>query len=114
MTNEMHLTADNFDKIKAGTKTIEVRLNDEKRKNLKIGDRIIFYRRPEDIEKVETEIVGLTVYKTFADLYSNNEKVAVGSLPDDSLETQVEQTKKHYSDEEEAKFGVLAIYLRLV
>lgn len=114
MRYEMHLTADNFEKIKAGTKIIEVRLNDKKRREIKIGDRIVFTKRPDNIEAVETEVVDLKVYMTFAELYSLNDKVAVGSFPGDTTETQIEQTMKYYSPEEEAKYGVLAIHLRLV
>ena len=31
-----------FNQIKEGSKVIEVRLNDEKRQNIKVGDKIVF------------------------------------------------------------------------
>ena len=42
MTYEMNLNRQPFDMIKSGRKTIELRLNDEKRKNIVAGDKIKF------------------------------------------------------------------------
>ena len=42
MIYKMKLYSDSFEKIKFGSKTIEMRLNDEKRKAIKIGDFIEF------------------------------------------------------------------------
>ena len=41
-THEMKLYPAPFDSIKSGRKTVEMRLNDEKRQLIKIGDRIRF------------------------------------------------------------------------
>lgn len=42
MTHEMKLQPKYFDYILNGTKRIEIRLNDEKRKKIKLGDKINF------------------------------------------------------------------------
>ena len=42
MKHEMKLNNEPFIKIKNGTKTVELRLNDEKRKLLNVGDVICF------------------------------------------------------------------------
>jgi len=42
MLHQMKLQPSPFEKIKNGSKTIEVRLNDEKRQLLKVGDEIQF------------------------------------------------------------------------
>ena len=42
MTHKMYLQDKYFDFIKNGTKRIELRLNDEKRQQIKIGDSIEF------------------------------------------------------------------------
>ena len=42
MIHEMRLNNEPFNKIKEGTKTVELRLLDEKRKTLRVGDKIIF------------------------------------------------------------------------
>lgn len=42
MIHEMKLNNEPFTLIKAGTKVIELRLNDEKRRKLAVGDKIEF------------------------------------------------------------------------
>ena len=38
----LHLNAEPFEKIKAGTKYVEMRLFDEKRRQFKVGDELVF------------------------------------------------------------------------
>ena len=49
----IHLDEDIFEVVKYGTKNVEVRVNDEKRRKLKVGDIITFLKRPDDIEKID-------------------------------------------------------------
>ena len=42
MTHKMNMNPSPFEKIRNGTKTIELRLYDEKRRKIEIGDTIIF------------------------------------------------------------------------
>ena len=58
MKHEMKLHNGPFEKIKSGTKTIKLRLNDEKRQLLKIKDIIEFTNRTTD-EKLLVEIEDL-------------------------------------------------------
>ncbi len=54
-----------------------MRLNDEKRKLLRIGDFIEF----ENIlthEKITCEIINLYYYKNFEELYKHHDKIATG------------------------------------
>lgn len=46
MNHEMKLQPKYYDFILNGTKRIEIRLNDEKRKTIKVGDTITFYKEP--------------------------------------------------------------------
>ena len=57
--HEMKLQPKFFDFIKSGTKRIELRLYDEKRRNIELGDKIIFKKEPKLEEVVETTVVGL-------------------------------------------------------
>lgn len=45
MLHKMHLKKEPFEKIRNGTKTIELRLNDEKRQQIQNGDFIVRSRR---------------------------------------------------------------------
>ena len=47
MKHRMKLNKDPFDRVRSGRKKIEIRLFDEKRQNLNIGDIICFSRLPE-------------------------------------------------------------------
>ena len=74
-----------FDKIKNGEKTIEVRLYDEKRREIKIGDIVEFKREPEQIETIKTEVIGLLNYKTFSDLANDFPANAFGQNDTDDF-----------------------------
>ena len=64
----IHLDEDIFENVKHGTKNIEVRVNDEKRRKLKVGDKITFLLRPEDIESIDAIVEDLIYYKNFEEL----------------------------------------------
>ena len=68
MLHAMKLQPFSFDRIKKGNKIIEVRLYDEKRRDIKIWDVIEFKRESEQAETVKAEVTGLLNYKTFTDL----------------------------------------------
>lgn len=65
MKHSMGLYEDPFYSIQAGRKTVEVRLNDEKRRQLTIGDSIEFTLVPNSQKTLTVEIVSLTRYPTF-------------------------------------------------
>ena len=65
MNHEMSLTEDPFYRIKSGKKIIEVRLLDEKRQAIKIGDIITFYKLPEKSEKITVQVRGLSRFNSF-------------------------------------------------
>lgn len=52
MLHKMKLQEDPFERIKNGTKTVEFRLYDEKRRTIQIGDEIEFSKLPELQEKL--------------------------------------------------------------
>ena len=65
----MNLQPKYFDFIKDGTKRIELRLYDEKRQSIQLGD-IIEFAKSED-EKFKAEVIGLLRYDSFADLFED-------------------------------------------
>ena len=99
--------------VKNGTKTVEVRVYDEKRRKLNIGDTITFLKRPDDIEKIDAIIEDLVCYKDFNELvkdYSIEDLYIKGY----SKEEFINLLKRFYSDEEVNKYGVLAIKFRKI
>lgn len=111
MVHEMRLHPRPFAKIKAGTKTIEMRLNDEKRREIKVGDEIVFRDRATD-ETVMTRVVERLEYPTFADLVANQSPELMGY--DENPEPAEHGLYTYYSPEDEALYGVVGIEFEVV
>ena len=107
----MKLNNGPFSNIKNGTKTIELRLNDEKRQLLKIKDLIEFTNR-ETLEQMLVEIINLYHYPSFEELYKHFDKVAMGYKEDE--EANPKDMEEYYSKEEQEKYGVLGIEIKKV
>lgn len=67
--HEMRLQDKYFNFILNGTKRIEIRLFDEKRKSIKLGDTIIFRNQDNLSKKFKTKVIGLLRYNNFDDLF---------------------------------------------
>ena len=107
----MNLQPRYFDFIKDGTKRIELRLYDEKRQSIQLGD-IIEFAKSED-EKFKAEVIGLLRYNSFADLF---EDFDISILADSSMTKQelLEVLGEFYSEEKQAEFGVIGIRIKLI
>ena len=104
MKHEMKLNNGPYTNIKNGTKTIELRLNDEKRQLLKIKDLIEFTNR-ETSEQMLVEIENLYHYPSFEELYKHFDKVSMGYKEEDVADPK--DMEEYYSKEEQEKYGVL-------
>jgi len=108
----MHLSKEPFNWIKEGRKVVEIRLYDEKRKKIEIGDVVVFKKLNDD-EKIKVKVKGLLRFESFKDLFLFVPKkyLAHESL---SLSEQIERIRKYYSEEKEKKYGVLAIWFEVI
>ncbi len=111
MLHKMKLKSQSFNAIKSGKKIIEARLYDEKRRTLKLGDRIEFTRKPNREEKIEVQVIGLLKYKTFADLAEDYPPEYFGANSKDNLLNSV---YNYYTKEKESKYGVLGIRIKRI
>jgi ASC-1-like (ASCH) protein len=111
MIHSMSLATEYFKKIKNGTKTIECRLYDEKRKLLNIGDKIEFRDAQNDIDETSAEIVGLHTYPSFSELLNHFPITSFGA---NNKEDFLMILKKFYSDEDEQRYGVVGIEIKLI
>ena len=111
-TFELRLHAKYFELIKNKTKTIEMRLLDEKRQKYQVGDILIFKKRPEETEVVTTKIINLHKFKTFNDLYISFDKVKLGYNENEIANP--EDMQKFYPIEEQEKFGVIGIEIEVI
>lgn len=93
---------------------MEMRLFDEKRAKIQIGDEIEFgVSGEDDSEVIRTRVIGLLRYRSFEDL--------VGDFPIEMLaDTEmtkaelIEDLNKFYSKEMQEKYGVVGIRFELI
>ena len=108
MIHQMKLLEDPFDRIKNGIKTIEFRLFDEKRRLIKIGDKIEFSKLPDLKEKILVDVLDLYYEKSFTDLFEK-----IYSDDKEEINKKIESIYKIYTKENEEKYGVLGIKIKL-
>lgn len=109
--HEMNLQPKYFDYIKNGTKRIELRLFDEKRQQIQLGDTIEFSKS--ENEKFKAEVIGLLRYNSFSDLF---EDFDISILADKSMTKQelLNVLSEFYTSEKQEKYGVVGIRLKLI
>lgn len=112
MMHEMKLQPRYFEYIKNGTKRIELRLNDEKRSQIKLGDKITFLKEPELKETLEVKVIGLLRYNDFKELFND---FNISILADSSMtkEELLNVLQEFYTVEKQKEYGVLGIRIAL-
>lgn len=109
---EFHLDSDIFDIIVNKDKDVEIRLNDEKRRKLHVGDTLTFLRRPDEIDKISATVTNLVYFNNFEEVFNNYEMKRI-YLDNTSKEDYINLMKRFYSDEDVEKYGVVAIEFKL-
>ena len=109
MKHEMRLKDDPFFKIRAGKKTIELRLFDEKRRNVHEGDTIEFSRWTGGEERITVLVTKLHVFDSFKTLYDALPLEKCGYDPASVECARASDMNAYYSVEEQQKYGVLGI-----
>ncbi|MBR3254649.1 MAG: methyltransferase domain-containing protein [Clostridia bacterium] len=107
MLYKMKLNESPFERMKNGTKTIEFRLYDEKRQQIKVEDQIEFSKLPDLEEKLLVDVTQLyrenTFEKLFRKLYTDEEEI----------KRMTKGMYEIYSPEEEQQYGVLGIKIKV-
>jgi ASC-1-like (ASCH) protein len=102
-----------FSLIKLGLKTVEGRLYKNEFANMKKRDIIIFENNDFDKRKITVKITKIKKYNTFQE-YLEKEKLE-NCLPGfDSINDGVDVYYKYYSKEDEHKYKVVAIRMKIV
>ena len=110
MVHKMNLWDESFQKIKNKTKTIEMRLFDEKRSSISIGDFIEFTNTKTN-ETLVCLVTNLYKYKDFEQLYNHHNKISIGYSEDEVANANDMLT--YYSVEMIKKFGVIGIEIKV-
>lgn len=111
MKHYMHLNKEPFEKIKNGTKTIEMRVYDEKRRKMHKGDIIEIENRTTG-EIMTVEIINMHVLSSFGDIYARWNKIALGYNEEDVAKPA--DMEQYYPKEEIEENGVVAIELKVI
>lgn len=108
MMHKMKLKESPFERIKNGTKTIEFRLYDEKRRKIKIGDQIEFSKLPDLQETILVDVLDLYREDTFENLFKKLFK------DEDEIKNKTVSMHQYYSPDEEKQYGVIGIKISLI
>ena len=110
MTHEMSLNPEPFKLIKSGRKVIEMRLYDERRKGIQIGDVIKFINNKTN-ETLSVDVINLYHFNSFEELYAHFDKTMLGYLPNEAADPA--DMELYYSKERIQRYGVLGIEIRV-
>ncbi len=113
MTHSMNLEPSAFLKIAKGSKTIELRLNDEKRQKINIGDRIEF-RCGEINSVIFAEVLKLHKFPDFEQLYKVLHLEKCGYSKNHLKTAHYTDMEKYYTKEQIEKYGALGIELQKI
>ena len=99
-----------FDFINNGTKRIELRLYDEKRQKINIGDTIVFQKEPELEITLKVKVIGLLRYDSFENLFKDFD---ISILADKSMTKKelLNVLEEFYTPEKQKTYGVLGIHI---
>ena len=113
MIHEMKLQPKYFNFILNGTKRIELRLNDEKRQTIKLGDTIKFLKEPNLDESFLVKVIELIKYNSFLEMF-NDYDISILSVNSMSKEELLNDLEKFYTKEKQQTYGVLGIRFELI
>jgi ASC-1-like (ASCH) protein len=109
----MKLNPQPFELIMSGIKTIELRLNDEKRQLIHIEDEIVF-ENTENSNGITVKVLKIYKYESFEDLYNELPLLKCGYTEEDIDTANASDMDIYYSKEIQQKFGVLGIEIELL
>lgn len=108
---DMNLNPGPFGSIRSGSKTVEMRLNDERRVGIEKGD-LIRFTNVETGEILLVRILDKSVYPSFKELYDSYSKTSIGYKENEDADPMDMLT--YYSEESIAKYGALALEIELI
>lgn len=120
MLHQMKLRMRPYNMIQNGSKTIEMRLWDEKRQTLQVGDEIEFYlcdtkgKTALDRKPIRTRIIQLHRFDCFEALYSKLPIDKLGYEEVDIPNASARDMELYYTKEQQQLYGVVGIEIELI
>lgn len=112
--HRMTLDSIPMNNIRNGNKTIELRLYDEKRQKISIGDVIKFVNSKNITDTLCVVVEDLFIFDSFDELYKNLSLLDCGYTKDNIDQASPRDMDSYYSREKQSKFGVVGIKISLL
>ena len=110
MNHNMNINNRPFEMIKNGKKTIELRLYDEKRRKVRVGDTILF---KSGTEKLTARVKALHIFRNFEELYVALPLDKCGYTADELATASPDDMLEYYTKEQIEKYGVVGIEIEI-
>lgn len=113
MKHQMRLDPEPFQQIRCGAKSIELRLLDEKRRAISVGDEIEFMNAEDKNQVLTVRVIALHQFANFEELYRALPLLKCGYDSDTLADASPEDMEQYYSKEKQAYYGVVGIEFEL-
>ena len=114
MIHGMKLNKAPFLMIECGEKIYELRLWDEKRQLLSVGDKIVFTMADDAARKMTVDVVALHRFASFDELYRALPLDLCGYRKDELESASPFDMEAYYSKETQSQYGVVAIEVKVL
>jgi O-antigen ligase/ASC-1-like (ASCH) protein len=109
--HHMHLHPEPYQMVLTGHKTVEVRLNDPKRRQVVMGDIIVFYPHRNAYESIHVVVEEVISRETFLDLFEHINPTEAGEA---DIKSFINSLAKYYNDEDEKRHGAVAFRIKKI
>lgn len=109
MLHTMNLQPSPMQMIRSGRKTIELRLYDEKRQRISVGDTIEFTNTENSRDILRATVKNLYVFGSFDELYRKLPLLECGYTEDNIHSASALDMEQYYSKEQQSRYGVVGI-----
>ena len=114
MKHAMKLHEKPYQLLKSGIKTIELRLYDDKRKMISVGDEIVFTNSVKTDLSLCCRVIALHKFSPFKELYKNLPLLKCGYTHNDISTATPDDMSVYYSKEAQEVYGVIGIEIELI
>lgn len=114
MTHQMRLNEEPFEMIEKSIKTIELRLLDEKRRSIHVGDKIEFIHAKNATRVINSRVIALHIFPSFEELYASLPLLKCGYTKEDIHTAHSSDMDAYYSKEKQKEYGVVGIEIELI
>ena len=114
MKHVMNLHEAPYNLIKSGIKTIELRLYDEKRRAVAVGDEIEFKNSAKLDLSLCCRVTALYKFSSFVELYKSLPLLKCGYTESDIATATPDDMNLYYSKERQSKYGVVGIEVEVL